>query len=193
MLDRTVEPVESAMRTDDPESYARFVIAVCDQLNSPEFGDWGRQDMVGKYARLALRHTRVLPPAAELHLLAHVWAVPSDDRREFAGRWLASLARLEREIGPTFDPADVPLLKVRVPGDDLPAGVAEDHVRDPVVRQRYSQADCREPGARRALRQTAADAAAAHEVSPGRTAVPGGVVCTGPGPRDRVRRAARRA
>jgi hypothetical protein len=49
MLDRTVEPVESAVRTDDPESYARFVIAACGQLNSRDPGDWGR-DMVPRRA-----------------------------------------------------------------------------------------------------------------------------------------------
>jgi hypothetical protein len=44
LLDRTVEPLESAMRTDDPEGYAWFVVAVCDQLNSRDLGDWRRQD-----------------------------------------------------------------------------------------------------------------------------------------------------
>jgi hypothetical protein len=141
LLDRTVEPLESAMRTDDPEGYAWFVVAVCDQLNSRDLGDWRRQDeLVRKYARLALRRASVLPPAAELHLLEHVWAVPTVDRREFARRWLAVLGQLERELDPGFDPADVPLLNVPVRGGGLPAGVAEEDVQDPVVRQRYAQA-----------------------------------------------------
>jgi hypothetical protein len=141
LLDRTVEPLESAMLADDPQGYAWFVVAVCDQLNSRDLGDWRRQDeLVGKYARLALQHATVLPAAAELHLLEHVWAVPSDDRREFARRWLAVLGRLQRELDPGFDPADVPLLNVPVPGGDLPPGVAEEDVDDPVVRQRYAQA-----------------------------------------------------
>jgi len=121
LLDRTAEPLEQAMRTDDPQGYAWFVIAVCGQLNSRDLGDWRRQDeLERKYARLGLRHATVLPPAAELRLLEHVWAVPTDDRREFARRWLAVLGRLEREIDPKFDPADVPLLNVPVPDSDLP-------------------------------------------------------------------------
>jgi hypothetical protein len=141
LLDRTVEPLELAMRTDDPQGYAWFVIAVCDQLNSRDLGDWRRQDeLVGKYARLGLRHATVLPPAAELRLLEHVVAVPAQERRGVARRWLSVLGRLEREIDPTFDPADVPLLNVPVPGDGLPPGVAEEHVQDPALRQRYARA-----------------------------------------------------
>ena len=140
LLDRTAEPLASAMRTDDPQGYAWFVIAVCDQLTSRDLGDWRRQDeLVGKYARLALRQATVLPPAAELHLLEHASAVPANDRREFASRWLAVLGRLERELDPAFDPEDVPLLNVPVPGGGL-AGVAAEDVEDPVVRQRYAQA-----------------------------------------------------
>ena len=141
LLDRTVEPLESAMRIDDPEGYAWFFVAVCDQLNSRDLGDWRRQDeLVRKYARLAIRHATVLPPEAELHLLEHVWAVPTGDRREFARRWLAVLGRLEREIDRGFDPADVPLLNVPVTGGGLPAGVAVEQGQDPVARQRYAQA-----------------------------------------------------
>ena len=141
LLDRTVEPLESAMHTDDPQGYAWFVIEVCNQLNSRDLGDWPRQDeLVRKYARLALRHASVLPPAAELPLLEHVVAVPTHDRREFAQRWLSVLGRLEREIDPKFDPADVPLLNVPVPGGALPAGVAAEHVPDPALRQRYAEA-----------------------------------------------------
>jgi hypothetical protein len=141
LLDRTAEPLEQAMRTDDPQGYAWFVIAVCGQLNSRDLGAWRRQDeLERKYARLGVRHATVLPPAAELGLLEHVWAVPTDDRREFARRWLAVLGRLEREIDPKFDPADVPLLNVPVPDSDLPPGVAEEHVQAPALRQRYAQA-----------------------------------------------------
>ena len=141
LLDRSIEPLESAMRTDDPHSYAWFVIAVCDQLNSRDLGNWRRQDeLVGKYARRALRHGTVLPPTAELSLLEHVAAVPADDRSELAQRWLAVLSRLEGELNPEFDPADVPLLNVPVPGSVLPPVVAADHVQDPIVRQRYAQA-----------------------------------------------------
>jgi hypothetical protein len=141
LLDRTVEPLESAMRIDDPEGYAWFVVAVCDQLNSRDLGDWRRQDELAvKYARLGLRHATVLPPEAELRRLEHVVAVPAKERREVARRWLSALGRLERQIDPKFDPADVPLLNVPVPGDGLPPGVAVEHVRDPVVRQRYAQA-----------------------------------------------------
>ena len=141
LLDRTVEPLEQAMRTDDPQGYAWFVIAVCDQLNSRDLGDWRRQDeLVGKYARLGLRHATVLPPAPELRLLEHVVAVPAQERRGVARRWLSVLGRLEREIDPTFDPADVPLLNVPVPGDGLPPGVGEEHVQNPALRQRYAQA-----------------------------------------------------
>jgi hypothetical protein len=140
-LDRTVEPLERAMRTDDPQGYVWFVVAVCDQLSSRDLGDWRRQDELEcKYARAALRHATVLPLAAELRLLEHVMAVPADDRPEFAERWLTALGRLERELDPEFDPADVPLLNVPVPGGDLPVGVAEEHVQDPAVRQRYAQA-----------------------------------------------------
>jgi hypothetical protein len=141
LLDQTVEPLESAMRADDPDGYARFVIAVCDQLNSRDLGDWRRQDeLVAKYARLALGHATVLAPAAELRLLEHLVAVPADERREFASRWLAVLGRLERELDPKFNPADMPLLNVSVPGDGLRAGAAAEHVQDRRRRQRYARA-----------------------------------------------------
>ena len=133
-LDGTVEPLERAMRTDDPQGYVWFVAAVCDRLNSRDLGDWRRQDqLVGKYARVALRHASVLPPVAELRLLEHLMAVPEDDRREFAERWLTVLGRVQRELDPAFDPADVPLLNVPVP-----VGVADEHAQ--VRQQRYDHA-----------------------------------------------------
>jgi hypothetical protein len=141
LVGRAAEPHESSLPTDDAEGYAWSVVEVCDQLSSRDLGDWRRQDeLVRKYARGALRHATVLPPAAELHLLEHVGAVPTDYLREFATRWLGVLGRLERALEPKFDEADMPLLNVPVAGADLPAGVAEEDVQDPVVRQRYAQA-----------------------------------------------------
>jgi hypothetical protein len=79
-----------------------------------------------------------LSPAAELRLLEHLMLVPEEERGEFAGRWLAVLGRLERDVDPKFDPADLPLLNVAVPRDA--AGVAVEAVEDPELRQRYAQA-----------------------------------------------------
>jgi hypothetical protein len=153
-LDSTASALEEGLRTGDPHDYLRFVVELCDRLNSYDLGDWPRQDrLVRRYSELALRTIQPQPLDIELHLLEHALAAvppPETDpadwpalRRASAARWLDALARLEQEVDDTFDPADLPALNIAPAGTGLPAGVAPEVVQDPRLRQEYEQAIAR--------------------------------------------------
>ena len=150
-LESTAATLERELRVGDAGEYLRFVIVLCDKLNSFDLGDVQRQDrLVLRYAEQALGVIRPQPSDTELRLLEHAVApVPPagaestewpSTRRDAATRWLEALARVEAEIDESFDPEDVPVLNLVPAETALPAGTAPEVVQDPRLRREYEQA-----------------------------------------------------
>jgi hypothetical protein len=151
VLERTADAIEPALwSSHEAGGYLRFFEELCRRLSSFDLGNWPEQDrLVRKYANVALRNAPELPLAAELALLEHLVPVAPHGtpggaawqatRRDAATRWLSALRRLDEEVDGDFDPDDVPLVNVPVPGENLPAGVAPEHVSDPALRREYER------------------------------------------------------
>jgi hypothetical protein len=57
--------------------------------------------------------------------------------------WLSVLSRIDKEIDPSFDPADVPAMSITppaVPGENTYSGMSPKDIKDPQARRKYEQA-----------------------------------------------------
>lgn len=152
-LEKFADEIEKKWSQIDGVSYFDLLLNVCNLLSSYSFNDYRRQiSLAQKYAALALAKSDEIPLEIELKLLLFLppdmeyqqgereedWAKQRTTRTRL---WLRGWQRLSKEIDPDFDVDDLPKRNIAPPpGAASRAGVAPEHIKDPILRAEYEAA-----------------------------------------------------
>jgi hypothetical protein len=151
-LERVRQIIEAYERHEgsaDLAESSRLLLHACDVLNSHDFGDpEGQRELIRTYAQRALVRSDYSSVEQELRLLAHLHidneeTAPRElwrwNRLTRARRWLRALQVLA-DAARDAEAAGLPAMKVAAPGQDLPSGIAAEHVEEGALRTRYRSA-----------------------------------------------------
>jgi hypothetical protein len=142
-----VEEFERQSRSSDHWESSRLLLHACDVINSHDYGDpQGQAELLRMYARRALEQSRYASLEQELRLLAHLqhdyeggnesWP---EARLARSRRWLRALQQLA-EASREAEMDSLPRLKPVPPAQNLPSGIALEHVTEGDTRNAYRSA-----------------------------------------------------
>lgn len=151
-------PVAQQIRVSQAEQYVRNLITIVDWLTSCDFGDREVQNILSQQMVLhGLSYAEALPTDLEFRLVSQIRLgstarnIGAEGQKVTGSEWqllriqlleyrLRLWRRLDRIIDPTWDPDDVAMLNLSVPGGAYRSGVAPEAIREPEIRRQYEAA-----------------------------------------------------